>query len=304
MALLRSNMVKRIIASGGGTLTAQAGESLRIKRIEAVPSANDTYLRVSVDQVLVAFYRLRLKAGNHLGTLHGAYLKGNIMEFLTKQGVNVSIPVAEGQTVSVSRFAEAGNVMLVYDRYDAGDVKATDPNGSAAKEYTFMQYAGIGTTPTATGDAHVDLSLSPAEFPNFPCDAVVPANHTIELLGIAGAPFVNAEAGPAGFATTFLKLIKDREILFDPDRNGIPFDAQNAAAVADSYSGNFSLIGPGTEVLINTNIITPGDPLMFNPALVFPTGSELNVYLSLIETGAPTWDSIEDIAFILRVKRV
>lgn len=297
-------MVKRITASGGGTLTAQAGESLRVRRIEAIASANDTYLRVSVDQVLVAFYRMRTKSGTHLGTLHGAYLKGNIMDFLTKQGVNVSIPVAEGQTLSVTRYAEAGNVMVVYDRYDAGDVKATDPNGSAAKEYTFMQYAGIGTTPTASGDAKIDHSLTPAEFPNFPCDAVVPANHTIELLGIAGSPFVDAEAGPAGFATTFLKLIKDREILFDPDRNGIPFDAQNAAAVADAYVANFSLIGPGTETLVNTNVITPGDPLMFVPALVFPTGSELNVYLTLVETGAPAWGGIEDIAFILRVKRI
>ena len=305
MGLLRSNMVKRITASGGGTLTAQAGESLRIKRIEVVPSTNDTYLRVSVDQVLVAYYRLKGKAGNHLGTLHGAYLKGNIMEFLAKQGINVSIPVAEGQTISVSRYAETGNVMLVYDRYEAGDVKATDANGANAKEYTFMQYATIGTTPTASGDAHVDTSITPAEFPNFPCGAVVPSGHTIELLGIAGSPFCDAEAGPAGFATSFLKLIKDREILFDPDSNGIPFDAQNAAATANSQSANFSLIGPGTETLVNTNAITPGDPLIFAPALVFPAGAELNAYLTLVKTGSPTWaDTLVDVAFILRVKRV
>lgn len=303
MGLLRANMVKRITASGGGTLTAQAGESLRVKRIECVPSANDTYLRVSVDNFTVAYYRVKGKSGNHLGTLHGAYLKGNIMEFLAKQGINVSIPVAQGQTLAVSRYAEAGNVIVVYDRFDAGDVKESDPNGPAGKEYVFLQYASIGTTPTASGDAHIDTSLTPAEFPNFPCDAVVPANHTIELLGIAGSPFVNAEAGPAGFATTFLKLIKDREILFDPDRNGIPFDAQNAAATADSYAGNFSLIGPGTETLVNSNVITPGDPLMFVPPIVFPTGAELNAYLTVVETGAPTWDSIEDVAFILRVKR-
>jgi len=296
-------MVKRITASSGGTLTAQAGESFRVKRIECVPSTNDTYLRVSVDQYLVAYYRIKGKSGNHLGTLHGAYLKGNIMEFLTSRGINVSIPVAEGQTISVSRYAETGNVMLVYDRYEAGDVKTTDPNGNLGKEYIFLQYASIGTTPTASGDAKLDTSLTPSEFPNFPCDAVVPANTTIELLGIAGAPFVDAEAGPAGFATTYLKLLKDREILFDPDRLGIPFDAQNAAATADSYAANFSLIGPGTETLVNTNVITPGDPLMFTPPLVFPTGSELNAYLTLVKTGAPTWGGLEDVAFILRVKR-
>ena len=304
MGLLRANMVKRITASGGGSLTAQAGESLRVRRIEVVPSANDTYLRISVDQYTVGYYRIKGKSGNHLGTLHGKYLKGNIMEFLTAKGINVSIPVAEGQTLSVSRYAEAGNVMIVYDRYEAGDVKSSDVNGSSSKEYTFMQYAKVGTAPTASGDARIDVSLSPAEFPDFPCGAVVPANNSIDLLGIAGCPFVDGAAGPVSFATSFLKLIKDREILFDVDRNGIPFDGQAAAAVALSYAGNFSLIGPGTEVLVDTNIITPGDPLLFVPALIFPTGAELNAYLTVVKTGAATWtDNVDDVCFILRVKR-
>lgn len=305
MSLRQANMIKRIIAATGGSLEARAGESLRVKRIECVPSANDTYLTVSVDRVTVAFYRVQGKTGNHLGTLHGIYDKGNIMDFLTKRSVNVSIPVAEGQVLSVSRYNEAGNVIVVYDRYEAGDVKATDPNGSDSKEYTFLQYAEIGSTPAAAGDFLVDTSLTPSEFPNFPCGAVVPANHNIEMLGIAGGPMISAAAGPISFATTFLKLLKDREVLFDVDRNGIPFDAQNAAAVADSYLGNFSLIGPGTETLLDSPVITPGDPLMFDPALMFTPGQELNVLVSLAITGAGHWSAhIDDECFILRVRRV
>lgn len=305
MSLRQANMVKRITASAGGTLEARAGESLRVKRIEVVPSTNDTYLTVSVDRVTVAFYRVKGKAGNHLGTLHGAYLKGNIMEFLAKRGVNVSIPVAEGQTLSVSRYAETGNVIVVYDRYEAGDAKATDPNGSEAKEYTFLQYAEVGTTPTAAGDVLVDTSLTPSEFPNFPCSAVVPANHNIEMLGIAGSAFAAGAAGPVAFSSKFLKLLKDREVLFDVDRNGVPFDGQDAAATALNYVANFSLIGPGTEILVNTNIITPGDPLMFDPALMFTAGQELNVLLTISKDGAATWTAhADDEAFILRVRRI
>lgn len=305
MSLKQANMVKQITASGGGSLEAKTGESIRVKRIEAVPSTNDSYLTVSVDRVTVAFYRIKGKAGNHLGTLHGAYLKGNIMEFLARNGVNVSIPIASGQTLNVTRYAEAGNVMLVYDRYDEGDVKETDPNGSQAKEYTFIQYAKVGTAPTASGDAKVDTSLTPAEFPDFPCGAVVPSNHNIDLLGVIGSPFVDGAAGPVSFASAFLKFIKDREVLFDPDRNGIPFDGQAAAATALAYAGNFSLIGPGTEVLVNTNIITPGDPLLFVPAISFVAGQELSVYLTVVKTGAATWTAnVDDEAFILRVKRV
>lgn len=305
MSLRQANMIKRITASGGGTLEARAGESLKVKRIEVVASTHDTYVTVSVDRVTVAFYRVKGKAGNHLSTLHGAYLKQNLMEFLAKRGINVAIPVAEGQTLTVSRYAEAGNVIVVYDRYDAGDVKATDPNGSEAKEYTFIQYAEVGTTPTAAGDVLVDTSLTPAEFPNFPCAAVVPANHNIEMLGIAGSAFAAGAGGPVAFSSKFLKLLKDREVLFDVDRNGIPFDGQDAAATALNYAANFSLIGPGTDILVNTNIITPGEPLMFDPPLMFTPGQELNVYLTISKDGAATWTAhADDEGFLLRVRRI
>jgi len=293
-------MVKRIIASGGGDLEAKAGESLRVKRIECIPSANDTYLTVRVDRVTSAYYRVKGLSGNHLASNRVDYLKRNIMQFLEAMGVNVTIPVAEGQTLNVARYAEAGNVIVIYDRYSAGDVLASDPNGSESNVITFLQYASIGTTPTATGDHKLDTAITPSEFPDFPCGKVVEARHVVEMLGVAGCPFVNAEAGPAGWATSFMKFVKDREVLFDPDRNGIPFDAQNTAATADAYAGNFSLIGPGTEILVDTNVIMAGDPLMFEPALRFEAGSELSVYLSIVKEGAPTWDGIEDVAFILR----
>ena len=121
--LLQANMVKRIIAGGGGDLEAKAGESLRLRRIECIPSASDDYLTISVARVTLAYYRIKGKSGNHLGTFHENFIKGNIMEFLTAQGINVTIPIAEGQTLNVSRHSEAGDVVLIYDRYSAGDVK-------------------------------------------------------------------------------------------------------------------------------------------------------------------------------------
>ncbi|KKN04660.1 hypothetical protein LCGC14_1095280, partial [marine sediment metagenome] len=119
-------------------------------------------------------------------------------------------------------------------------------------------------------------------------------------LGVAGCPFSNAEAGPAVWGTTFMKFVKDREVLFDTDRNGIPFNGNNTAATVDEYKGIFSLIGPGTEILMDTGIVMPGDPLMFDPPLRFEAGAELSVYLSIVKTSTPTWDGIEDVAFILR----
>jgi len=306
--LLQSNMVKRITASGGGNLEARTGESLRVKRIEVVPSASDTYLTISVDRVTVGFYRIKGKSGNQLGTLHDFFLKGNLMEFLTEMGINVTIPIAEGQVLTVQRYAQTGNVMIIYDRYTAGDVKATDPNGSESKIYTFIQYAKVGTSPTASGDCLIDTSLTPAEFPDFPCGKVVPALCTMELLGIAASPVWNSTGVGARFVTNFLKLIRNREVLFDTDRNGLPFEGIGANEVGNVYKAAFSLLGSGAEVeLIDIAFApstTPAKPLMFDPPLVFAAGEELNAFLTVTKTGTTTWTAnVDDVAFILRVKR-
>ena len=310
--LLQANMIKRITASGGGDLEARSGESLLIKRIECVPSSNDTYLTITVDRVTLAFYRIQGKSGNQLGTLHGFYRKGNIMEFLTRNGVNVTIPVSEGQILTIKRYAEAGNVILVYDRYSAGDIRADMPNGSAAKTYTFLQYAKVGTAPTASGDHLIDTALTPSEFPDFPCGKVVPPLCTIDLLGIAGSPVYNGTGVGAHFISNYLKLIRNREVLFDTDRNGIPFEGRNFNIGETLYQAAYSLIGSGAEVLMREHdasfnevfSTTGGEPLMFEPALHFLSGEELNAHLTVTKTGEATWtDGCDDIAFILCVKR-
>lgn len=311
--LLQSNMVKRLTDAEGGDLEAKTGESLRVKRIECIPSANDAYLTISVDRVTLAFYRIKGKSGNQLGTLHDFFMKGNIMEFLTEQGIDVTIPIAEGQTLNVKRADEAGDVVLIYDRYSAGDVKETDSNGSASKVYTFLQYAKVGTAPTASGDHLIDTSLSPKEFPDFPCDRVVPALHTIELLGIAASAFNNGTGMGARFVSNYLKMIRNREVLFDTDRLGIPFEGVDTDQSDDLYKAAFSLIGSGAEVLLDEEFagdvlqvpsITPGKPLMFDPPLKFSAGEELGTYLTVTKTGAATWtDGVDDLAFILRVRK-
>ena len=302
--LIQANKVKRITANSGGNLSAVAGRSLLVRAIYCIASASDTYLTIRVDRVTVAIYRVAGRAGNHLSPMLVGYATKNMMTFLQSRGINVSIPIAEGQTLNVARFAEAGNVIIVYDEYDAGDIRADMPNGSAAKEYVFMQYMSTSKTPTASQDIILDTSLSPAEFPDFPAGKVVPANHEITLLGIAAHPFTTGDSGPNAWGTTFVKLLKEREVLFDDDRNGIPFDGQDATATADAYGCNFSLIGAGTPVLLDSAVQVIGDPLLFDPPIVFGEGAELNIYLSGIMTTAAAWEeTMVDFAAILLVKK-
>ena len=303
--LIQANKVKRITASGGGDLSAVAGRSLLVRAIYCIASASDTYLTVRVDRVTVAIYRVKGRAGNHLSPMLVGYVTKNMMTFLESRGINVSIPIAEGQTLNVARYAQTGNVIIVYDEYDAGDIRADMPNGSAAKEYVFMQYMSTSKTPTASQDIILDTSLSPAEFPDFPAGKVVPANHEITLLGIAAHPFTTGAAGPNAWGTSFVKLLKEREVLFDDDRNGIPFDGQDSGAVADAYMCNFSLIGAGTPVLLDSAVQVIGDPLLFDPPIVFGEGAELNIYLSGVMTTAAAWEeTMVDFAAILAVKKI
>lgn len=303
--LKQANKVKRITASGGGDLQAVAGSSLLVKAIYCIASTNDTYLTVRIDRVTVAFYRVKGRAGNHISTMLEGYDVPHLMNFLAARGINVSIPVAEGQTLNVSRYAEAGNVIIVYDEYDAGDQRADMPNGSAAKEYVIIQYMSTSLTPTASQDLLLDTSLSPAEFLDFPAGKVVPAKHQVSLLGLVGHPFTTGAAGPENWGTSFIKLVKEREVLFDEDRNGIPFDGQDATATADAYNCNFSLIGACVPVLLDSAVKTIGLPLMFKPEIVFGEGEELNVYLTgVMVTGAQWEETMVDLAAILRVKKL
>lgn len=300
--LKQGNCVKRITASGGGDLQADAGESFLIKGIQAEPSSNDTYLTLRVDRKTVGVYRMGGRAGNHLSYYTEGNFKNNLMEYLASKGVNVFIPIAEGQVFTVSRYAETGDVIIIYDIYDAGDMRADMPNGSDAKEYTFMQYMDSTDTLTASGDLTIDTSLSPAEFPDFPCGKVVPARHSVDIIGIAGSPVGDKTTGENYFLSSYLKLVKDRETLFDEDRNGIPFGGKKPDEDEVQYRTALSLIGDCVMNSYSQSHELLAMPLLFDPALHFVSGEELNVYVSMVLTGAHTLTaSIQSLAAIMKI---
>ena len=300
--LIQGNCVKRITASGGGDLVVPAGKSYLVRLIYVEPSANDTFLTLRVDRKTVGAYRIGGKSGNHLSFLTEGNIKRNLMEFLTNKNVNVSIPVAEGQTFNVSRYAETGEVVLVYDKYDAADIRADMPNGSEAREYIFMQYMNNSATKAVSGDLLLDESNSPAEFPDFPCSAVVPARHKIDIIGLAGHPTCHKTSGDNYILSSFVKMIKDRETLFDEDRAGIIFRAKKPSEDKTMYRIDFSLIGACVMSSYSQSDEISADPFMFTPVLHFESGEELLVYVTFELTGSDTLavDTV-DLAAIMKV---
>lgn len=302
--LLQSNCVKQALNTVGLTLTVPIGQSYLVKAINVGAVTTAGYLTVKVDNFTVASYRVAGKRGNELGSIRNGYQALNLMKLLVDRGLKFAIPMAEGQKLTVPILDGGGYVQVVYDRYSVGDIKATTPNGTQSKTFSFIQYMGASAVLTASGDQLLDTSLSPPEFPNFPCAAVVPPKMTILMHGIEGSPVADGEATPYNFYSTYLKLIQNREVLFDDDRNGFLFLGDATTAAASSYKQAISKIGSVGEVAIASLDYKVDEPLWFNPPLKFASGDELLVYLSFVKIGTHTMvTGLSDIGLILEVNR-
>lgn len=304
--LKQNNCVKLLPQNSSYDLAADTGESFLVKGIFVAPDTDDTFLTVKIDNVTVGFYRIYGKSGNHLGGIRGGYTGVNLMRFLVERGLPFSLPIAEGQKLHVSRPAGAGHIQVLYDRYDAGDIRADMPCGSAAKNYGFLQYLRETTVLTDSGDMLLDKAITPAEFPDFPAGKAVPAKMSIKLHGIVGCPFsdfVYVEAYE-GYYSTFLKLTREREVLFDEDRKGFLFEGRIDGTQEGYYIHGKSIIGSCAE-FYETYVSWAGKPpLMFDPPLEFASGEELLVHISAIEDGTRAMAAnLADVALILEVIR-
>ena len=302
--LIEANCVKSALNTVGLTLQADVGESFMVKAIYVGRVTSVPYLAVKVDNFSVAYYRTYGKRGCELGGQRLVYKGYNLMKKCIDRGLPFAIPIAEGQKLTLPALDGIGSMQVVYDRYTAGDIKATDSNGTASRKQGFIQYMTTSTVLTASGDLLLDASLTPAEYPNFPCGDVVPSKMSIILHGIHGSPFADFASSGNGFYTTYLKLIRDRQVLLDEDRNGIIFLGCAAATGAGYYQNVQSLIGCGGEQGDADAGFKFDDPFWFTPPLKFMSGEELLVYLSIVKVGTHTMPTgLPDIGLILEVNR-
>jgi len=300
--LIQAGCVFEYAGESSGSIEVSTGQSILIKQFYAPFPTEDAYVTFHVDRKTVGFYRVEGKSGRHLDSQRPAYLHANLMEYLADHGVNVSIPVGEGQEFSWAYSAGNAHTVVIYDLYEAGDILPTMPNGSESKKYTFVQYMDASSYPDASGDVHLDVSLSPSEFIDFPCGRVVPARHTVKLLGLVGSPVGDATDAGNYIVTDYCKLMRDREVLFDTRRLGFPFRNGGLGAAQVEYTANVSAIHACVPTAFADGKPTFGPPLLFDPPLTFRSGEELLIYLTFRLVGAHTLtaDAI-DFASILEV---
>lgn len=323
MALIESFMQKTVTLSAtqGFALTAKVGQSILVTGIRVYGSANN-YVSILIDKVGVGFFRVGGVAGNHLaysqktlatdtGDITSATgltnVAATLFDYMKEVGGFAGYPVAEGQTFSIAEYGSSTPTAVITVTYQigaAGDYKADDPNGSDAKEYTYVSYGRAAAALAVDASTALTVAANPPEYLGFPWTNPVPANKTVELLGIVGSVIsCTGDASNQGIRTTYLKLIQDREVLCDDDRVGLMFRAKTPAGSADAVT-----VGEGYTLVGGLSTVDTRQPFSGLNGLVFSSGEDLDVYINTehVGTTAGTPKTIaaasSEIGLVLRVK--
>lgn len=198
-----------------------------------------------------------------------------LLNYLWDRQIFKGYPVAEGETFLITGAAQSGAVQVViYEKYDAGDITNVMDNGSAALKYFFINYGRVSATITTTGSQLYSVVQSPAEFPDFPYGKTVPAKTKITVHGILASDIADDRGAADTMNSEFIKLIKDRVTLFDDDKNGILMRG------IIGVTGTAAVIGRGVSLIGNKSDVSIKPPLMFPSPIDFADGEELNVYIT------------------------
>lgn len=265
MALRNPYMIKAapLTAQARLAITAKVGESLLIKRLHFGALHSGGFAELLIDRVSVGFFYIGDINANHLEQYENITLLGNVFDRLIAKGIMAGYPVAEGQTFEVIPHTAGATVIgtITYEIHDAGDMTSDMPNGSTSNEFVFLNYGTNTNVIATTTTGALDKTRNPSEYPAFPFGESVPANYTMEILGFLLMVWQDA-TGTANPNYAYLKLIKDRNVLFDDDRAGI--------CVREGMG--FLSWGPCRDANVDINL--------FPAPILFESGDELIVQMT------------------------
>ncbi len=297
--------VKHSLAANSVTLTPNTGEGFKVTNIHCTPNAAVTeFLTIQIDRMTVGYIHVGTGILNQLPLQESSESMVTIFDQLKFKGYDLSYPIPDGSTLTITAANNWARLSIDYEIWDTNDIKSTDLNGSASKEYIFLQYGSYDTAITAAGTYTLNKVHNPVEFPNFPFGDPVPSKATMEVLGIGCPAHIMSGATYATdwVASTYLRLYKEREVLFDEDRNGLLIFADTAVPGANTtmyYDSSFSELpygGLGTY-----------KPLRILPQpLLFGANEELSVQMTIVlaASGATMAASAMYVCMPIRVKRL
>ena len=300
MAIKARDQVKWIDSGTELELEADTGEAFLVKDIK-VYGASGEYLSVSIDKTTVGYFRISTdKLGNHLHFPLEDDVKKTLLGYLWDKEIFKGYPVAEGQKIQL-KVNTTMPLVMVYDIYEPGDISPDMENGSEASEYMLINYGRVSESGMLSdGDNELVYSVLPSEFPNFPFGHDVPSKTQIDIYGILATDVAcTTGSGANKQKTEYIKLIKEREVLFDEDKRGIPMRGNISSSDVCNYGTHLSMVG-------NYSSTDRRLPYMFTVPLTFSAGEELSVVLhTKVAAGSANIGVVSgEIALIEKIKRV
>ncbi|QTW05499.1 hypothetical protein [uncultured archaeal virus] len=282
MTIISSNNTKSI----NGTelvLEADIDKSILVKGVHVQGSVNGR-ATAYIGGVTVGYFRTNSTIlGNHLEYLRRNNKKEiNVLNFLFQNNVFKGYPLAPGNKFTIKN-SSAVNMSVIYDIYTEGDQTELMENGKNGKSLTYLHYGQTPNFINTTGDTLISKSNNPIEFSGFPFTSTVPPKRKIEVLGIAFSSR-GADDGIAAanyIKTTYLKVMKNREVLFDEEKKGfIATGSQVLTANTFDAENGLDIGGEGTSTY-QKNI------LLFDEKIVCVAGEELNFIWSTTVAAIP-----------------
>lgn len=215
----------------------------------------------------------------------GVNVKETVLGYLGRIGVFKGYPVAEGQKLTIiedGSSTQQADVYVEYEKYTPDDISPEMPNGSESTEYMFINYGQPSSALAVDTTTEIDNMISPAEFPRFPYESDVPAKTEIEIVSILASPVsVAGDSSNYGIRTKYLKLQREREVMFDEDRNGLLFWQTDYGQVANDIR-----VGGGMSVIANKSDVDAGDGFEKLRGRTFKSGEDLDIYITTGHIGS------------------
>jgi len=279
------------------TLIAGAGESFMVKDIH-ISGMSGAYATFFIDTSTQGYFRTSLDGlGNHLAFIGRSERRKTILGFLMDKGIFKGYPIQSGSKFTVRNTLPA-SICIVYDIYDAGDMHNTMENGKDSKELTFLMYGQPAANVNSATDTQITKKNNPSEFCDFPFRGGVATKRKIDLYGVVYSSR-GADDGSAithHIHTSYLKLMKGRNVLFDSIRQGLLAQGKNVPVIGAFRAEN------GYDVGGEYTDLYQKDALIFDQPIRFANGEELDTYWAT-EVGTPggTFLASElEIAYILK----
>lgn len=276
MSLRQSGMVEVTSGTDAIALQMESNESCMVREIYYyVDGAQAEDIKVSVDRKVV----LQFKAPSGWYLLANNYNGGykSLMQYMAERGMFPQVPVGSGQKLTVTAPGASNYMAVVYDLYDADDIRPDMRNGSQASEYDLFQVISNSAAATAAGDIDLDDSDLDSIFPDFPGGDVVPGRYTMSLLSLFGTGYARGDGSDNTFQSTRLRMLGDRVDIFDKDLEGLLLRGDS------SYTTD----GADYDTIVGRMVmgLQYQDPkiVTFDNPIVFREGSELNVKMTVLE---------------------